>query len=66
MIRVFSFLGMTGGFLIISPKLRESVLDGVAQVVAGLDKYSPYSYAGVALVLLGGLMMAFYRASAPR
>ncbi|MGA2268162.1 MAG: hypothetical protein ABSH44_06790 [Bryobacteraceae bacterium] len=66
MIRAFSLLGMTSGFLIISPYLRESVLNGFAQVAAGLDKYSPYSYVGVALALLGGLVAALYRASAPR
>jgi hypothetical protein len=57
---------MTSGFLIISPGLRGSLLNGFAQAAAELDKYSPYSYFGVALALLGGLMAAFYKASAPR
>jgi hypothetical protein len=57
---------MASGFLIISPGLRETVLNGFAQAAAGLDRYSPYSYAGVALALLGGLMAAFRKGSAPR
>ena len=57
---------MAGGFLVISPGLRGTLLDGIAQAAAGLDKYSPYSYAGVALALLGGLMAAFSKGSAPR
>ena len=66
MLRACSLLGMTSGFLIISPGLRGSLLNGFAQAAAELDKYSPYSYFGVALALLGGLMAAFYKASAPR
>jgi len=57
---------LAGGFLIISPALRETLLTGVAQAAAGLDKYSPYSYAGVACALLVGLMAAFSKGSAPR
>ena len=57
---------MASGFLIISPGLRGTLLNGFAQAAAGLDKYSPYSYAVVGLVLLGGLMAAFTKASAPR
>ena len=66
MLRAFSLLGMTGGFLIISPGLRETILTGFAQAAAGLDRYSPYSYIIVAIALLGGLMIAFARSSAPR
>jgi hypothetical protein len=57
---------MAVGFLIISPGLRETVLNGFAQAAAGLDKYSPYSYVGVALALIGCLVAVFSRASAPR
>jgi hypothetical protein len=38
----------------------------LVQAVAGLDKYSPYSYIALALALLGGLMVAFAKSSAPR
>jgi hypothetical protein len=66
MIRACSLLGMTGGFLCISPALRGSLSSGLTQAAVELDKYSPYSYAGVALALLCCLMLAFYKASAPR
>ena len=66
MLRACSIVGLASGFLIISPGLRESMLNGLAQVAAGLDKYSPYSYAAVALALLGGLVAAFSKGTAPR
>ena len=66
MLRACSLLGMAGVFLIISPGLRGTLLHGFAQAAAGLDKYSPYSYAVVALALLGGLMAAFAKGAAPR
>jgi hypothetical protein len=66
MLRAFSLVGLASGFLIISPGLRGSLLNGFAQAAAGLDKYSPYSYAVVTLALLGGLMAAFAKGSAPR
>jgi hypothetical protein len=66
MLRAFSLLGMTGGFLIISPGLRGTVSSGFALAAAGLEKYSPYSYVLVALALLGSLMAAFAKGSAAR
>jgi hypothetical protein len=57
---------MTGGFLIVSPGLRRTVLNVFAQAAAELDRYSPFSYAGVALALFGGLLAAFSKGSAPR
>ena len=66
MIRACSLVGLASGFLIISPALRGTLLNGLAQAAAGLDKYSPYSYAIVALVLLGGLMADFAKGSAAR
>ena len=66
MLRACSLLGMACVFLVISHGLRETVLNGIAQTAAGLEKYSPYSYAGVGLVLVGVLMLTFYKASVPR
>jgi hypothetical protein len=66
MLRACSLLGLAGGFLIISPGLRGSLLTGIAQAAAGLEKYSPYSYAGVAFALLVGLLAAFSKGVAPR
>jgi hypothetical protein len=53
-------------FMVISPGLRGTVLNGVTQTAAGLERYSPYSYAGVVLALVGVLMLTFYKASVPR
>ena len=66
MLRACALLGMAGGFLIISPGLRGTLMGGLAQAAAQLDLYSPYSYAGVALALLGGLMVVFWKGSAAR
>ena len=66
MLRACSLLGMACVFLFISPGLRGTLLDGIAQTAAGLEKYSPYSYAGVGLALVGILMLTFYKASEPR
>ena len=51
MIRVMSLLGMTSGFLLISPSLRGSALNVLGRATFALDKYSPYSYIAMALVL---------------
>jgi hypothetical protein len=66
MLRAFSIFGMGVGFLLISPGLRGTVVDGITLAAAGLARYSPYSYAGVAVALLLGLMVAFSSASAAR
>ena len=66
MLRACSLLGMASGFLVISPGLRGTVMIGFTLAASGLEKYSPYSYAGVALALLGGLMLAFLKGSAAR
>jgi hypothetical protein len=57
---------MASGFLVISPGLRGTVMDGFTQAATQLDKYSPYSYIGVAFALLGGLVLAFLKGSAAR
>jgi hypothetical protein len=66
MLRVFALFGMASGFLVISPSLRGTVAGGLVQAAAGMDKYSPYSYAGAGLALLGVLMLAFLKGSAAR
>lgn len=66
MLRMFSLLGLGSGFLMISPKLRDGLLQQFTQGLASLDEYSPYSYVALALVILGGLMLSLIRSSAPR
>jgi len=51
MLRVISLLGLAGGFLLISPPLRGSALDGLGMVMLQMGKYSPYSYIALALSL---------------
>jgi hypothetical protein len=63
MIRVMSLFGMTGGFLMISPSLRGSVLSVLGRVTFTLDQYSPYSYIVGALVLGAG---AVFSLSSPK
>jgi len=52
MLRIFSLLAMAGGFLVISPSLRGTVMHGFADVVNTLNNYSPYSYVFLGLALL--------------
>jgi hypothetical protein len=51
MIRLISLFGMTGGFLIISPPLRGSLLNELARAVFVLDQHSPYSYIALAVAV---------------
>jgi len=66
MVRAVALLGMTGGFLAISPKLRDSVVDTFAAAAVTLEEHSPYSYVVVSLVVLVGLIVILNRGSAPR
>ena len=64
--RAMGFLGMGALFLMISPKIRQTVLDSIGSINHQFELYAPYSYvAGVALVLLV-LMMSFYRGAQPQ
>ena len=66
LVRAFSFLGLGGGFLMISPKLRMELTQGVESLTRTMELYSPYSYiGGVALVLLM-LAISLYRGAQPR
>jgi hypothetical protein len=65
MIRVMSLLGMTSGFLIISPSLRGSALNVLGRATFVLDQYSPYSYIALALALGVGAILSL-SSSKPR
>ena len=53
-------------FLMISPNIRQSVLDVIGSIDHKFELYAPYSYvAGVALVLLI-LIMSFHRGAQPQ
>ena len=57
---------MAGGFLAISPKLRDTIMAGCAQANAGLEQYSPYSYIGVAVGILALAVMWLSKSSPNR
>ena len=63
MIRLMSLLGMTGGFLLISPSLRGSALNGIGRAMFTMDQFSPYSYIVLAIVVGVG---AVWSLSSPR
>jgi hypothetical protein len=66
MARVFAWFAMAGGFLVISPKLRDTIMAGFAQANSGLEQYSPYSYIGVAVGVLALAVMWFSKSSPNR
>ena len=66
MVRAVALLGLTGGFLVISPKLRDAVVDTFAEFSTTLEQHSPYSYVGVGVAVFIGLWYYFSRGSAPR
>jgi len=48
-------------FLIISPEIRQTVLDGIGSIKHLFELYAPYSYVTGVVLLLLALMMSFYR-----
>jgi len=57
---------MGGVFLTISPKLRYSLLDGIAAITHEMELYAPYSYIAGAVLVLLALMMSLYRGAQPQ
>ncbi len=59
MIRALGLFGFTGGFLCISPDLRQTMADGAWTVIGYLKAYSPYSYiaAGLGTMALVAFML---------
>jgi hypothetical protein len=66
MLRLLGVLVMAIVFLFISPNLRGTVMDILADAVQGLEKYSPVSYVALGLVCLGAFFTSVKRGSAPR
>ena len=66
MTRVLAVTGFAGGFLYLSPKLRDDTLDTIAQQLEYLHAHSPYSYLVLGLVGLLSLMMYVRSCSVPR
>jgi hypothetical protein len=65
-VRILSLSGLAGGFLLISPTLREDLTYYLGAFVGDLDKYSPYSYVALGFVVIGIFMLSLVRSSAPR
>jgi hypothetical protein len=66
MVRAISLIAMTGCFLMMSPKLRDSIEGGYFQAGITMDQNSPYSYIALGIALVGGLMIYMFKASQPR
>jgi hypothetical protein len=66
MVRAMGLLVMTGGFLLISPNLRNNVMDGLSKASIGLETYSPMSYVGLGFGLVLLMLILLYKASQPR
>jgi hypothetical protein len=66
MIRVLSWMSFGILFLMISPKLREVAMDGIAWGVNGIVKYSPWSYIGAVVGLVLFAMMSNDRSASSR
>jgi hypothetical protein len=65
MLRVMGTFGLGILFLTISPALRASLMEDADHVQRFLVAYSPFSYVGVGMAILAGMMFALYRASQP-
>jgi len=61
MVRAIALLGMAGGFLAISPDLRDSVVNTISQAAIGMEDYGPLSYVGLGFLTFVGLLYYFSR-----
>ena len=62
MIKLLPVFGFGALFLLISPKLRDVAMEGIAWGVGGIVKYSPWSYIGAVAGLVLFAMISNYRA----
>jgi hypothetical protein len=66
MTRALGLFGFTGGFLAISPALRQTLMDVATTSFSVVRQYSPYSYAGLVLAAFGGITMVLVSGSSAR
>lgn len=66
MSRALGLFGFTSGFLMISPSLRQTLVDVGGGTYGFIQQYAPYSYAGVALVAFGAVTLILVSGSSPR
>src|ERR1039458_9318143 len=60
MIRALALIGFGGGFLVISPPFRMTVLTGIGAAVNTLNYYSPLSYIALGILLVGSAAYSVY------
>jgi hypothetical protein len=66
MFRAAGTFGLGIIFVAISPALRNTLLDDATAVQHAIEVNSPFSYIGIGLAVLAGLMFALHQASQPR
>jgi hypothetical protein len=66
MTRFLALFGFGGGFLALSPNLREQALASVDRQIAMMHQYSPYSWVGLAVVGVVSAVIYMRRCSALR
>ena len=66
MLRATGTIGLGVLFVMISPALRETLVDDAQALQHALVSNSPFSYIAVGIAVLGGMMFALHRASQPR
>ena len=66
MVRGMALGALAGGFLYISPRLRDLAWETVGSGVRILDQYSPLSYAGLVLATIVGFLAFLSSSSGPR
>jgi len=59
--RLIALVGFGGGFLMISPNLREGVGNVFDVVSNSMNEYSPFSYIGAAIFIFGLLTLSMHR-----
>ena len=66
MLRGFSIFGLVGGFLMISPSLRLTVLTGIDTGMHAMSLHAPWSYCGAVSLGLVFVATILYRGAQPR
>jgi len=66
MFRAVGMFGLGILFLVVSPPLRDSVVNGLDSLGKTIQVYSPFSYVGIGFAVLGGLMFCLHKAAQPR
>jgi hypothetical protein len=65
MLRVLGTFGLGIVFVVISPALRQSLLNDVDTVQKAIGDNSPWSYVAIGVAVLCGVMYSLHRAAQP-